>query len=109
MNLSEEEILELKQAFRGELNIDSEDPLAPINIWNYRNLNDDTCLHIAVSRGQHRIVQLLIKGGIDVNSIGAMGRNALHLARKNQDERMIQTLIACGVDRNVEDDFGLMS
>lgn len=109
MTLNEKELAELREAFRGEINVDQDDPLSPIDIWNFKNLNGDSCLHIAVSRDQLRIVELLIKGGIEVNSIGAMGRNALHCANRRGNHKMIQLLIESDVKRSIEDDFGQLS
>ena len=109
MKLNKQELLELKKSFYGELNSESDDPLSPVDVWRHRNLNDDTCLHIAVSRSDYRAVELLIKGGIDVNALGSMGRNALHCARRKGDERMISLLIDSGVEQNVMDEFGKFS
>jgi len=60
-------------------------------------------LHIAARRGDIRAVQLLVKGGLDVNRQGDMGYTPLHCA-KNQD--IFAFLIGSGALTSIENSFG---
>ncbi len=109
MELTEDEIAELQNAFSQETNYDSEDPNEPINVWTHLAPDMDNCLHLAARRGDLNIVKLLIKGGFDINSVGDMSCTALHYARSKDHEEIVQFLIDNGAEQNLRDEFGRFS
>jgi ankyrin repeat protein len=103
MNLSDAEIQELQTIFSDLTNYEDEDPLAPIEPLTYRSSDGDTCLHVAARRGSLRAVQLLLKGGLDVNALGDMSYTPLHWAATPE---IVDVLLGNGADPNIENEFG---
>lgn len=101
--LSELELAELKSAFRDLVNYEAEDPCAPIDPLTYRSPDGDTCLHVAAMRGNLRVVQLLIKAGIDVNTRGDMGYTPLQYAATSE---VVDFLLKSGADPHIKNEFG---
>jgi ankyrin repeat protein len=105
--LSASELKELRAAFSDVDNYDeSEDPLAPIDPLTYRAPDDDSCLHIAIWRGDLRSVELLIKAGLDVNAIGDMSETPLHVAITQQSLPIIERLLRAGAKSDIRSEFG---
>jgi ankyrin repeat protein len=82
---------------------ESEDPLEPIDPLTYRAPDGDNCLHVAAFRGDERLVNLLLKAGLDVNTQGDMGYTALHYATTPE---VIALLLSNGASATIENDFG---
>jgi ankyrin repeat protein len=66
----------------------------------------DSCLHIAVSRGDIRAIKLLISAGLDLNKKGDMSCTPLHIAYGEKQKAVIELLIQSGADTNAVDEFG---
>lgn len=60
----------------------------------------DSLISESVSSGQHEVVDLLIKGGANVNFVDGFSETPLMVAVKKQDLRMVSKLIAAGADVN---------
>lgn len=93
----------LEGAFSDLINYASEDPLEPIDPLTYSTPEGDTCLHIAVRRGDMKATKLLLDAGVDVNRPGDMGSTALHCA---QTEEMARLLLSHGASPEIYDEFG---
>ncbi|KAH3780261.1 NF-kappa-B inhibitor alpha-like [Dreissena polymorpha] len=56
--------------------------------------NGQTCLHIAVRKGDRELVQILLDNGVDINAPDRKsGRTALHFAVESGDTHMITCLL----------------
>ncbi len=106
VELSENEIKELQRAFIDLMNYESDDPTDPIDPVIYKEPDGDNCLHIAAHRGDVRSVELLLKAGLDVNSIGEMGCTSLHYANIQGHNDVIQLLIKSGASTEIVNRFG---
>jgi hypothetical protein len=75
-------------------------------IWNLRNNDGDSALHLAVENGHEAVVKLLLDSGkIDTNSKGHYGRTPLSLAARGGHENMVKLLLDSGkVDVDPKDD-----
>lgn len=86
----------------------------PINPLSYRDVLGDTCLHIACSRGDFWAVELLVRGGSDVNAIGDMEMTPLHAVHRAKNiklsdrDKIENYLIKHGANLKVRDGFGLL-
>jgi ankyrin repeat protein len=101
--LSLAELSELDAAFVNVPNYDSDDPTEKVDPLTYRAPDGDSCLHIAARQGNLRAVELLIKGGVDVNLQGDMGYTPLHLARTPE---IVSVLLASGASTSIINEFG---
>ncbi|WP_405118171.1 ankyrin repeat domain-containing protein [Pseudomonas leptonychotis] len=106
IRLSDEELDELRYAFRDCLNYISDDPEEPIDPLTYQNPDGDTCLHIAAQRGDIRSIELLIKAGLDVNKVGDMGCVPLHYASISGASEVVHMLIKNGASVEILNAFG---
>lgn len=106
MNLDDNEIKWLKLAFRDLLNYESSDPDCSIDPLTYRDPGGDNCLHIAAYRGNSVAVQLLLKAGLDVNSVGEMGSTPLHYASQKGHFGVVKILMANGALKDIHNKFG---
>ena len=100
---SASELAELQAAFADLLNYDSEDPNEPIDPLTYVAPDGDTCLHVAARRGNLRVVELLVKAGLNVNQPGDMGSTPLHYA---SEPDVIAFLLASVASTQIQDEFG---
>ncbi|MCG7981432.1 MAG: ankyrin repeat domain-containing protein [Candidatus Thiodiazotropha lotti] len=107
MKLTEIEYLELKDIFQDVPNYESEDPLEPIDPLVYEAPDGDTCMHIAARRGDVRAMELLVKAGLDVNSIGDIGCTPLHYAVSSRNQNAIKFLLDHGASTAIKNELGL--
>ena len=63
-------------------------------------------LHVAVERGRHESVALLLEANANVNAGDSEGRRSLHLAVKNADCRAARMLLGRGASADVPDRHG---
>ncbi|MCP4457226.1 MAG: ankyrin repeat domain-containing protein [Cytophagales bacterium] len=98
VKLSKSEYDQLVGKFYYLVNYESSDPDTPIDPLTYIDSNGDNCLHIAAQLGDIETVQMLLKGGIDVNSKGDMGYTALRYAKTKGFEKLMELLILNGAD-----------
>ena len=103
-SLTDDEMEELNHIFF-DLSDDEND--GPIDPFSWRESAGDTCLHIAVMRENLRAVELLIKGGIDVNAKGDMGSTALHVAKYKGNDELIKFLLENGASTEIRNEFGI--
>jgi ankyrin repeat protein len=103
MKLSDAEISEIRKKYSHYGNYESEDPDAPIDPLSYVDSNGDSLLHIASRLGDIQTVELLLKGGMDVNLIGDMGNTPLHYAKNAE---VATLLMAHGASRDIYNEFG---
>ena len=108
VKLTSEEMRELSEYFEHYTNYEDEDPCAPIDPLTYRAPDGDGCIHSAARLGNVRAVELLLKGGVDLNSVGDMGYTALHLAYKKGHEELVRLLLEYGASTTIENEFGYL-
>jgi len=99
-------IKELQEKFSDLINYEADDPLEKIDPITYCTPEGESCLHIAVIRGDMRAVELLIKAGLDINKSGDMGNTPLHYANKFGHRKIANLLIHYGASTNLKNDFG---
>jgi ankyrin repeat protein len=100
------EITELQARFSDLLNYRSDDISSPIDPLTWSSPEGDTCLHYAAMRGDCDSIRTLVKLGIDVDTIGDMGRTALHCAKSAGQIEAAQTLTELGASQSIRDEFG---
>ena len=61
-----------------------------------------TVLHLAVTKGDERVVQLLLEKGANVNAQGGRYGNSLQAAIQNQHENVVRILLEKGADINAQ-------
>jgi ankyrin repeat protein len=96
MILDKAEYKELQDKYVHCINYESDDIDDPIDPFMYVDSNGDNCLHIAAYSSDLRAIELLIKGGIDINSLGDMEQTALAYAKRKGDEEVVNFLIQNG-------------
>ncbi len=106
IKLTVDELARLQSAFDHLTNYESDDPTDPVDPLTYRSPDGDSCLHVAVILENLELVQLLIKGGVDVNLVGDMGCTALHVATRRKNQEIIDLLLENGASTDVLDEFG---
>jgi ankyrin repeat protein len=99
--LDNEEPVDLAEA-RAILNADPSEVSA-------RDALNNTALHMAASRGQKKLAQMLLDKGADVNSRGDFGKTPLHYAAKEREPELVRLLAQHGADMDRIDDFGMSS
>jgi ankyrin repeat protein len=66
-----------------------------------RFLDDESNLYMAASFGEHRIVELLVKLGCNVNTAyGDRHWTALHVASRMKAHKVVEILLKAGADVN---------
>src|SRR6476619_6212735 len=63
-------------------------------------------LHIALELNDKELVELLVKGGIDINAQNKFKGPALHIATTQENRDLVEFLISNGADVNIEDEYG---
>lgn len=74
---------------------------------NESNLDDETPLHLASTRGSTNIVEMLISRGAQINDIEDMGNTPLHLACRFGHFKAAEVLLKAGADREIKNEDGL--
>lgn len=103
------EIEKLKNIFSDLVNYEADDPLSPIDFFSYKTPEGDSCLHIAAMRGDCNAIELLLDGGLDIDSAGDMGNTALHYASAGRHREAFDLLISRGANQLVSNEFGKSS
>lgn len=85
------------------INHESDDPCDEIDPITYVAPDGDTCLHSAAVSGEPRVVELLVKAGLDVNQPGDMGMTPLHCAAT---PAIVAFLLANGARTDIVNLFG---
>ncbi len=106
MELNEDELKELKEAFNDLIDYESDDPTSPIDPITYVSPEGDNCLHIGALRGNYRAVELLLKAGLDVNQVGDMGCTALHYSNMRGHNNINELLIENGASLDIRNELG---
>lgn len=110
VHLDQSELDELRRYFQDVINYESDDPTEQIHPLNYAAPDGDTCMHKAAQRGQLRPLELLTKGGADINAIGDMGNTPLHYAwvfsKKTGTKDVLNFLLDHGADKTIRNEFG---
>lgn len=65
-----------------------------------------TSLHLASSRGDTEIVELLLEAGAKVNDKNKFGWTPLHLASRQGHIEIVQMLLKAGADPGAKNKFG---
>lgn len=111
--ITDSEYEKLVSYFNGFYEYDEDRNEIPINPLLFRDVDGDTSLHIACRRGDLWAVQLLAKGGVDINAIGDMEMTPLHAVHRAKNispanrEAIERYLIENGANTDVRDGFGL--
>ena len=100
---------ELRTFFSDLINYEADDPLAPIDPFSYMTPEGDSCLHIAAMRGNCMAIELLLAGGIEIDSIGDMGSTALHYASAAGHREAFDFLVSKGANLTIKNEFGKVS
>eukprot|EP00908_Phaeocystis_cordata_P016642 Transcript_27924.p1 GENE.Transcript_27924~~Transcript_27924.p1 ORF type:complete len:179 (-),score=42.37 Transcript_27924:68-604(-) len=66
-----------------------------------------TPLMTAVTKGKHKVIKGLLKGGADPSVANADGYTVMHVAAEEGHERVLQVLITHGLDANERHEDGL--
>ena len=75
---------------------DSDAPLSEFNPLTYQSTCGDNCLHVAAWRSDLVAVQLLVKGGVDINAEGDNGYTPLDCALTKSSGDIVSYLIEHG-------------
>ncbi|KJV53659.1 shigella flexneri OspC family protein [Orientia tsutsugamushi str. Gilliam] len=73
---------------------------------NYTDSHGNTLLSLAISSGNEKIVDTLLKHGADVNYTDSHGNTLLSLAISSGNEKIVDTLLKHGADVNYTDYHG---
>ncbi|WP_255370251.1 ankyrin repeat domain-containing protein [Roseateles sp. YR242] len=106
IKLSVEDVEALQGSYSSLINYQSDDPLSPIDPASYVDSNGDSLLHIAVQEGDLDSVEIMIRAGFDVNSLGDMDNTPLHYAYDIKNSQLIEMLKAAGAKGDVRNAFG---
>jgi len=101
LSLSHLEFVKLQKIF-ADINADEElltglkKPLSEFNPLTYKSTCGDSCLHIAIWRSDLVAVELLLKGGININAEGDNGYTPLDCALNKESGDIVSILIEHG-------------
>ncbi|XP_071640972.1 uncharacterized protein [Temnothorax longispinosus] len=73
---------------------------------NLQDKDGNTPLHLAVSRNQPEIMDLLLSRGAAINTVNIVRRSALHIAVINQHVQYVRVLLRYHCDVNLQDWWG---
>ena len=96
MGLSQAELKKLQKILRDIHEQDAGLPLEEFDPLTHIYSNGDNCLHVAAWRSNLTSVRLLIKGGVDINSVGENGYSPLDCALTRNDREVVCFLIENG-------------
>ncbi len=80
-------------------------PFVKFMVDNGANINDinnahQSSLHVAVLRGNLKMVQLLVEAGADINAVDIRKETPMHLAATDGKADIVQHLVEKGADVN---------
>lgn len=75
---------------------------------NLKTRGGTTALMAAATKGYHKIVQVMLDHGCDMNLGNSMGATALHLAAMTEQPRCIELLLEHGADASVRVHSGVL-
>jgi ankyrin repeat protein len=101
--------LYVEKFFGDCLNYTKYDLFSPIDPLTYLTPEGDSCLHIAAARENIKVLDFLIKAGLDINRKGDMGNTCLHYAKKTGNVKLIEFLLSRGALVGLLNDFGELS
>jgi len=104
--MKDEELKEIQEAFKDQLNYDAEDIEEPVDPLTYHTPEGDSCLHIATLRGDLHLVKMLLDAGLDVNEQGDMGYTPLHHAKRKGFTEIVDLFIERGANTEITNEFG---
>lgn len=103
------EILLHKTRFKGnsllEICVKCDDPKLMEHLWailhkfqlyellELRNSNQETCAHLSSALNKPKILGQVIKHGIDVNAVDAVGNTALHIATQMNHNECVEAIL----------------
>lgn len=73
---------------------------------NFKDDDDDTCLHKAIFRGDIKICEILLKNGANINKIDKNGQSCFHRTIFSPTIEIIDLLVKYGADINQKDNEG---
>ncbi|XP_023937149.2 putative ankyrin repeat protein RF_0381 [Bicyclus anynana] len=79
----------------------------PVVLKAIEFLHQDRDFLLAAETGNHRLLEIYIRKGTDVQQIDHIGRNALHFAVCSNNLRPVQILLDAGVNPNIKDNVGM--
>jgi DNA-binding transcriptional ArsR family regulator len=77
-----------------------------VKVINYRDVNFNTNLHIAVKSNSYKFVKYFLDKKISPNEVNKFGQTPLHFAFKKGNKVIIDLLIKNGGDLNIKDNKG---
>ena len=77
-----------------------------INVKNYRDINFNTNLHIAVKSNSIKLIKYFLEKKISPNEVNKEGQTPLHLAVKSGKIEIIELLMDNGADKSIKDNKG---
>ena len=80
------------------------------NIWiknkNYRDMENNSNLHIAVKYNSIELVKYFLSKNYNLNNVNEKGQTALHLACELGNEEIINLLVEKGANVDIKDNKG---
>lgn len=70
-------------------------------------LRRKTPLHVCSENGNHKIVEILLQGGADINALDPEGRSALHYGAQGGHDEVVKLLLKRRAKTDVLDDRGV--
>ena len=77
-----------------------------IKVKNYRDIDFNTNLHIAVKSNSIKLIKYFLEKKISPNEVNKEGQTPLHLAVKSGNIQIIELLMNNGADKNIKDNKG---
>jgi ankyrin repeat protein len=106
VNISYEDLSEIRKKYSDLINYSAEKIDDPIDIFSYRDSSGDAILHIAAQRGDIDTIKILLAAGLDINMQGDMGYTPLHYAALSKNGEMFDLLQKYGARTDIKDEFG---
>ena len=77
-----------------------------IKVKNYRDIDFNTNLHIAVKSNSIKLIKYFLEKKISPNEVNKEGQTPLHFAVKSGNIQIIELLMDNGADKNIKDNKG---